>query len=260
MILSFLTILKSGKKRLNAPKINPVGRSLRIGPSTAVIVGVVTDVQISSGLNPAAPLQAEETVYVPASQATQPGYLSLFHSWYQPDWIVRTAGPVNGLNQQMQRALGSVAPSIPFSGFYTMSDLEAQSLATQRIQVALLGTMAWVALLLSVIGIFSLVASSVSQRTREFGVRIALGSPTSRVMALAANVGMLPAGIGVVLGLIGCMGALRVMRSALYGVLVYDALSILAVVLVLALATMFATTFPTLKIARTDPAATLREE
>jgi ABC-type antimicrobial peptide transport system permease subunit len=191
---------------------------------------------------------------------TQPGYLSLVHTSYQPNWIVRTAGRVDALPRQMQRAFGSVAPGLPFSGFYSMSDLQAQTLATQRIQLALLGTMAALALLLSAIGIFSLVASSVTQCTREFGIRIALGAPTGRVMAHAANVGMLPAGAGLFLGLIGCMGALRVIRTALYGVGVYDVPSFLGVVLVFALVTSFATTIPTLRIAKTDPAATLREE
>src|SRR5579863_4597332 len=98
------------------------------------------------------------------------------HVWFQPSWVVRTAGPVEGLTAQMQRALASAAANLPFSGFYSMRDLQAKTLASQRVEVALLSTMATLALLLSAVGIFALVASIVGQKTREIGIRVALGS------------------------------------------------------------------------------------
>jgi ABC-type antimicrobial peptide transport system permease subunit len=160
----------------------------------------------------------------------------------------------------MQRALASVDPGLPFSGFYSMTDHLAESLATQRVEVALLGVMAGLALLLSALGIFALVANMVSQRTREIGIRIALGSTIRQAMAHVATPGIRSSAIGIVLGLLLCLGVLRVMRSVLYGVSVYDAPSIACVVVVLALVTMLATIVPTLRIARTDPATTLRDE
>ena len=239
---------------------NPIGRTLRSGPTAALIIGVVADVQISSGLNPIAPLQSEETLYLPAAQITQPDSLSLIHIWYQPSWVVRTAWPVQGLTARMQRALSSVDPGLPFSGFYSMSDLQAQTLATQRIQVALLGTMAALALLLSAVGIFALVANSVALHTREIGIRLALGSSVSKAMSHVAGVGMRPAAVGLLLGLIGCAGVLPIMRSVVYGVHVYDTASILSVVGILVAATALATILPVMRIARIDPATTLREE
>jgi predicted permease len=235
---------------------NPVGRYIN---KDTVIVGEVTDVPISSNLHPVAPLMSEQTMYIPAAQVNA-GYLSLVHVWFQPDWVVRTAGPVQGLTAQMQRALTSADPNLPASGFYGMKDLLARTLATQRIEVALLGAMAALALLLSAVGIFALVANMVAQRTREIGIRMALGSTVGQAMVQIGCPGAWAALLGVVLGLILSAGGLRVMRSALYGVGVYDAPTLATVVLTLVFVTLLATTLPTVKIARIDPANTLREE
>jgi ABC-type antimicrobial peptide transport system permease subunit len=180
--------------------------------------------------------------------------------WFQPSWIVRTAAPVEGLNAEMQRALASVDAGLPFSGFYSMSDLLAETLATQRIEVALLGAMAALALLLSAVGIFALVANLVAQRTREIGIRMALGSSLRQAMTHVAGSGVRASVAGLALGLGLSAMALRVMRSVLYGVGVYDGATISAVVLTLAAITLGATALPALRIARIDPAMTLREE
>ena len=238
------------------PGVNPVGHMVDKGVE---IVGVVADVQLSSGLNPVAPLMSEETMYIPAAQVPPQG-LALVHIWFQPSWIVRTAGPVEGLTAQMQRALATAAPNLPFSGFYSMSDLQAKTLAEQRVEVALLSTMAGLALLLSAVGIFALVASLVGQKTREIGIRIALGSPVGRAMVSVGAPGVRAAGLGMAVGLVLCAGALRTMHSVLYGVGVYDARNLAAVVGVLAGVTLLAATAPALRIARIDPARTLREE
>jgi predicted permease len=224
-----------------------------------MIVGVVEDVAIEPGLDPTAPLSAEELMYIPATQVDAPS-LSLLHVWFQPSWIVRTAGPVEGLTAQMQRALASVDPNLPFSGFYRMNDLLAKTLATQRVEVALLSAMAVLALLLSAVGIFALVANIVAQKTREIGIRMALGSTIQQAMVNIGGPGVRASGLGLILGLVLCAGALRAMRSVLYGVGVYDIPTILCVILILASVTVIAGTVPTLRIARIDPAQTLRDE
>ena len=241
---------------------NPVGRSCR--PWTDIdkdtlIVGEVADVSVSSGLYEGAPLMSEQGMYIPAAQL-KAQELSLVHVWFQPDWIVRTAGPVEGLTDQMQHALVSVDPNLPFSGFYSMRDLLAKTLATQRIEVALLGAMAALALLLSAVGIFALVANMVAQRTREIGIRMALGSTVGQAMVQIGRSGAGASVLGLFLGLALCAGALRVMRSVLYGVGVYDVPTLTTVVLTLVLVTLLATTLPTLRIAKIDPANALREE
>ncbi|HLQ50571.1 MAG TPA: FtsX-like permease family protein [Terriglobales bacterium] len=235
---------------------NPVGRYIN---KDTMIVGEVADVSVSSGLNPVAPLMSEQAMYIPAAQVNA-GYLGLVHVWLQPDWVVRTAGQVQGLTAQMQRALASADPNLPASGFYGMKDLLARTLATQRIEAALLGAMAALALLLSAVGIFALVANMVAQRTREIGIRMALGSTVGQAMVQIGRSGAGASVLGLFLGLVLCAGALRVMRSVLYGVGVYDAPTLATVVLTLMLVTLLATTLPTLRIAKIDPANTLREE
>ena len=224
-----------------------------------LIVGEVADVPVSSGLNPIAPLLSEQTMYVPAAQVGGQ-YLALVHVWFQPDWIVRTAGPVQGLTEEMQRAMEKADPNLPASGFYRMEDLLARTLALQRIEVALLGAMAGLALLLSAVGIFALVANLVAQRTREIGIRMALGASVSRAMVEIGGSGAAASVAGLFAGLALCFGTLRVMRSAIYGVSVYDTRTLAAVVLILMLVTAAATVLPSLRIAKIDPANTLREE
>ena len=235
---------------------NPVGRYV---DKNTVIVGVVEDVAITPGLVAGAPLAGEEAMYIPAAQVDAQ-LLSVVHAWFQPSWIVRTAGPVPALTAQMQRALASAVPNLPFSGFYSMRDLLAKTLTTQRVEVALLGAMAAMALLLSAVGIFALVANLVAQQTREIGIRMALGSTVGQAMAQIGRPGAGASLLGLFLGLVLCSGALRVMRGVLYGVGVYDLPTILTVVLTLASVTLIATTVPTLRIARIDPARTLRDE
>jgi predicted permease len=235
---------------------NPVGLHL---DKDTLIVGVVADVAMVPAIDPVAPLSDEQMMYVPAAQV-RPRMLSLIHIWFQPSWIVRTSRSIEGLTGQMQRALATADPDLPFSGFYKMSDLLAKTLAAQRVEVALLSTMAGLALLLSAVGIFGLVANLVTQKTREIGIRVVLGSSIHEAMVHIGLPGLRASALGLFVGLILCAAALRVMRSVLYGVGVYDAPTIISVVLVLASVTALATTVPTLRIARIDPAETLRQE
>jgi len=235
---------------------NPVGLHLGKGD---LIVGVVADVAMAPGIDATAPLSDEQMMYVPAAQMGG-RMLSLAHMWFQPSWIVRTSGRVEGLTAQMQRALATADPDLPFSGFYRMSDLLAKTLATQRVEVALLATMAGLALLLSAIGIFGLVTNIVAQKTKEVGIRMALGSTIRDAMVHIGVPGARAAAVGLVVGFGLCVGVLRVMRSVLYGVAVYDVATMVSVVAVLASVTLIASSLPTLRIARIDPAQTLREE
>jgi ABC-type antimicrobial peptide transport system permease subunit len=165
---------------------------------------------------------------------------------------------VEGVTGQMQRALATAAPNLPFSGFYSMNDLMAATLATQRIEVALLAAMAGLALVLSAVGIFALVANLVVQKRREIGIRIALGSTIQRAMVHIGAPGL--RATGLFLGLAIAAATLRTMRSLLFGLDVYDAPTIVLVVVTLSVVTILAITLPALRVATIDPAKTLRED
>ena len=242
--------------------INPVGRYLKRENKNLLIVGVVAATVGSpahwTGVR--TPLSSNKTIYLPAAQILDGKFLAQVHTWFQPSWIVRAAGPIHGLTARMQRALASADPNLPFSGFYSMNDLMNGTLATQRVEVALLFAMAALALLLSAVGIFALVANIVAQRTREIGIRMALGATIRQTMIDIARSGLGAASQGLLLGLILSAAALRAMRSILYGVGVYDVPTMLTVVLTLSVVALVATTVPALRVAKIDPAKTLREE
>jgi predicted permease len=235
---------------------NPIGRVLN---QDTRIVGVVDDVAMAPGIDAVAPLTDEATLYVPAAQVEAP-LLAVVHAWFQPSWIVRTAAPVTGLTEQMQHALAEADPALPFSGFYSMREVLARTLALQRLEVALLAALAGLALLLSTIGIFALVASVVTQKTREIGIRLALGSTLRQAMMHTGFPGLRASLLGLMAGLIFCAGALRAMHSVIYGIGVYDLPTLLTVTLTLALVSLMATLIPVLRVAGIDPATTLREE
>jgi macrolide transport system ATP-binding/permease protein len=235
---------------------NAVGRHLNEG---VTIVGVVADVVKTPGLDSDAPLASEPMLYVPATQVDS-HFLSMVHVWFQPSWIVRTQGPVGGITEAMQKALAAADPSLPFSGFYSMSDLERHALAMQRVEVMLLGVMAGLALLLSAIGVYGLIANLVVQRTREIGIRLALGSSTREAMVEIGRSGVFATVMGLAVGLGGSMFALRALQSFVYGIGTYDPVTLLGTCVVLGAVAMAATFLPTRRIARIDPAKILREE
>ncbi|MGB7356247.1 MAG: ADOP family duplicated permease [Acidobacteriaceae bacterium] len=245
-----------GRMFYNNP--NPVGRHFRYG-KTVTIVGVVPDVVKTLGMSQGAPLATEPLFYIPAVQANQK-MVNLANMWFQPSWIVRTSGPIGDHTGRMQQALASAATGLPFSGFYSMEDVLHQQLQMQRIEVTLLGTLAGLALLLSAVGIYALVSNLVVQRTREIGIRIALGSTLGEAIRHIAGSGVAAAGGGVIAGLVCCVFVLRVMKSVLYGVGAYDPVTLVAVPLILLSIAAAASALPALRIARIDPAETLRAE
>jgi ABC-type antimicrobial peptide transport system permease subunit len=141
-----------------------------------------------------------------------------------------------------------------------MEEIRWNAVALQRLEAVLLGSLAALALLLVSIGIYGLVAHSVTQRTREFGIRISLGCPVGSAIRQAAGSGILLATIGSLAGFILALFASKLLRSVIFGVPPTDLPTYAAVVSLLLLTAAIASLVPSLRIARIDPARTLREQ
>ena len=238
---------------------NGVGRHLLSDGNTIEIVGIATNVVTPPGFTDGGPIVAEPTMYVPATQMpTQ--LVNLAHVWLQPNWIVRTQAKLSGLTQQMQQALSGVDPDLPISGFYGMNEVLAEALLLQHVEVGLLAALAGLALLLSSVGIYGLVSNLVNQRTRELGIRMALGCTVRGAMFEVSRTGIAATGAGLAVGLLLSFVAVKALRSQLFGVALYDPLTLCAVCAVLALVALLAAILPTLRIASIDPAETLRAQ
>jgi predicted permease len=238
---------------------DPVGRHIRSNGVTYTIVGMVADVTKRPGIMQTAPLATEAVFYVPATQMSQ-NMVNVAHVWFQPSWIVRTNGPVAGLAEAMQKALSDCDPSLPFVGFHSLSDIQALALQQQRFEVLLLGILAGLALSLSLVGVYGLVSNTVVQRTREIGIRMALGSSVRQAMMEVGTSGIAAVLLGLAGGFALSAISVRLIKSQLYGVQIYDPVTFVAVLLLLIVAAAAATFLPTRKIARIDPASTLRSE
>ena len=223
------------------------------------MVGVVGDVTKEPGISVDAPLSTEPLYYVPATQVST-AFLTLVHTWFQPSWIVRSAGPISGLNEQMQKALEEAAPNVPFAEFHPMSDLQAAALSQQRVEVMLLTVLASLALLLSLVGVYGMVSNLVAQRRREIGIRMALGCTLSQAMVEIGRSGVIAVILGLCTGLGVAAFALQAIKSQLFGVRSFDPLTLVAACLLLLVAACLASFAPTLRIARINPASTLRSE
>ena len=238
---------------------NPIGRHIQNSNHVYTIVGVVANVAKRPGMNHDVPMATEPVFYLPATQMEQ-GLVNVAHIWFQPSWIVRTSGPVQGLTSAMQKVLAQADPNLPFSGFHSMPEMLVENLAYQRVEVVLLTVLAGLALLLSVVGIYGLVSNLIAQRTREIGIRMALGSSIRQAMVDVGSAGIVAAAVGLVSGLALSFIALRVLRSELYGVRDYDPLTLTLVPIFLGVIAALASFLPTLRITRIDPAVTLRME
>ena len=225
------------------------------------IVGIVGNVQQkkSWGGDQWGPVDAFAQAYGPVAQFSDSGF-ALVHTWFSPSWIVRTRGNVPGLPEAMRRALQSVDPQLPFSSFASMTELRANSLSQQRYLAALFSTLAGLALLLAALGVYGLVAQSVSQRTREMGIRLALGATTRNVIRTAAAPGILLTLSGAAAGLLLSVFATRLLKSLIWGVSALDPVTFAIVALLLVAVAGFASLVPSFRLSYLDPAQTLRDE
>lgn len=238
---------------------SPLGRRISVAGAEREIVGQVGDVQVRPGWGNNGPIAAMPLAYVPVTQVTD-GFLRLVHGWFSPTFIVRSATGTADAAAAMRRALDDVDPLLPFASVRPMSRVRDASLATPRFLMALLVGLAGVAVALAAIGIHGLIATSVAERTREMGIRLALGATMGHAVRSVAVPGLLLAGAGVAAGLIASMGIVNTLRAFVWGVSPTDPLTFAAVAALFLTVAAIASLLPALRILRLDPAATLRQD
>ena len=216
------------------------------------IVGIVGDVH-DSGLN----RNPAPMVYVPMAQVTD-GITALVTRATSLAWIVRTRGTPHALRSAIEDQLRQAAGGLPVEQVRSMEEIRSQSTAREDFNMSLLTIFGSAALLLAAIGIYGLMAYSVQQRTREIGIRLALGGEPGGVRAMVVVQGMRLAGAGVAIGISAAFGLTRLMGAFLFGVKAWDPLVFVTVPILLSAVALFAVWFPARRASRIDPVRALR--
>jgi putative ABC transport system permease protein len=234
------------------PTDDPIGKRLVLPPnrpqqSPAVleIIGVVGDVP-RNGLNVQTPFQ----VYTTMNQRGTP-FASL---------LVRSSLPVETLSQTLQRAIWEFNPEQTISDVAPVRTLVKQSLTQPQLYLTLFSLFAVLGLLLAGIGLYGLIAYSVAQRTREFGIRYALGAQVRDVLRLVIGQGVRLTALGLVLGLLAAAGVARLMETLLFRTAAYDPFVFGGVALILGVIGLLAALLPALRAAKANPVTALRAE
>jgi predicted permease len=213
------------------------------------VVGIVGTVKRDS-LNSA----GEVSIYLPTTNTA--GF------WFptQMTLIVRTDADVVSFGRRIRSAVSTVDPAVPVKWVREVNELIDSSAARARFTMLLLATFAAVALTLGAVGVYGVVAYAVTRRTREIGVRMALGARASDVLAMVLREGGLLAGVGLALGIVGALAASQLLTGFLFGVTPKDPAVFIAVPAVLAVVALSACVLPARRAARVDPVTALRSE
>jgi putative ABC transport system permease protein len=239
-------ISEGGAKKVFGAE-NPIGKSLLIGSTNvpAEIVGVVGDVRTRKVSEPDA-----VEIYRPWAQQSFPFPVIVVHSTLQPDAVTKL----------VRSALDRVDPNVAIALPQPMSDIVAQAVGQTRLMMWLLGIFAAVALLLASIGIYGAVAYTVTQRTGEIGIRMALGAQTRDVLRLILHQGMKPVLAGLAIGVIATFGLGRLIAAQLYQVSAHNPALLAGATVLLALTAFIACLVPARRAALVDPVQALRAE
>jgi predicted permease len=231
-------------KRLLISELVP-GRNDPSGPLALEIVGVVNDVRNSRVNEPSSP-----EIYISYLQAP----------WTSEYLLVRSRSETEPLVAALRKALRAVDPDLPLTSVITMDDRLSRSLAGGRVVMALMVIFALMALSMGSVGLYGVISYSVTQRTTEFALRLALGAPHGEILRLVANGALRLLLIGGALGMALALGVARLLGSMIFGVSPYDPVTFATVGLVLLAVVLTASYLPARKATKVDPMVALRYE
>lgn len=230
---------------------NPIGKRITFGstndngPVWFEIVGVVANVR------------SEELREEPAAELY---FSALQDYWPAMSLIVRSTVEPSNLSGSLRQIVNEVDKSVPVSNVKTMEHVVSESITQPRFNLFLLGLFSTVAMLLSAAGIYGVTAYSVTQRTHELGIRIALGAQVSDVLRMVLGQGMAVIGVGLIIGLVAAFGLVRLLKSFLFGVGEKDPLTFVAITVALLLVALLACYIPARRATKVDPLEALRYE
>lgn len=241
------------------PAQNPVGKPLLVAEGPEVeskpreVVGVVADIK-EMGLDQ--PPRA--TVYVPQPQVLN-SMNQMTNYWFASSLLVRTSGAVD-VSAEIRKIVAEVDPEEPVAHIDAMNNVRAHSISEQRFLMTLMGVFAALALLLAGIGMYGVLSYQMARRTREIGIRIALGATPRSVLHLVLRESLLVVFPGVAIGLAAALGLTRFLASELFGITPNDPLTFVAVAVVLTCVALLACYVPARRAMRVDPMVALRYE
>jgi len=231
------------------PDQDPIGQRLDVNmfdnPTPAEIIGIVGNVRYDSLVDEAPP-----AVYFPHPDLTY-GFMTL---------VVRTDGDPTAIAPAIQREIRGLDPNQPVSDVRTMNQVMSEWVARSRFNTLLLGLFAGLATLLSAVGIFGVMNYSVAFRTRELGLRLAVGAQPRQVLLLVLKQGLGLTVVGVVLGLAAAFGLTRLLSGLLFGVAAFDVPTFASISLLLVIVSLLACYLPARRAMRIDPLRALRYE
>jgi predicted permease len=227
------------------PDTDPIGRQVNFGGDKGfTVVGVLADARINQ-LDHTAPM-----IYVPYWQSP----------WWRPTFLIRSSQAAASLTPAIRRAIWNIDPQVAIPMLKSLDEQVSDSVSTERFQTLLLSSFGCAALLLALLGIYGVLAYSVSLRQQEFGIRIALGCDKPTLIRLVARQAALPVAGGIVAGLVLAFAATRYVQSLLYQTSAADPATIAASITLLALAALLAALIPARRAAQVDPMKVLRNE
>jgi predicted permease len=244
-----VAILDQGTAQRYWPHQDPIGRNVRFRRDTPLrrIVGVVGNIDHPVDVKAKSPIGQ---VYVPAPQ--------LPHS----DMSLVVSSPMNSasLIPVVRRTISTFAPEVPVFQIETMGEARAATQRSSKFGASLLGLFASLSVLLAAVGVYGVMSYAVAQRTREIGVRMAVGATASRVLFHTLSRGLMLTGLGLVVGFVGALGLTTTMSDLLNGVSARDPVSLLLTMLLLLAVALLATSLPADRASRVEPMSALRYE